>query len=68
MPEMKKVNHPQSKNASPSTDPTNPYSQEAAGMFLANEAANERRLDEPGLDDGDRERRAPGAEKPVLIP
>jgi len=33
---------------SPASDPTNPYRQEVAGEFLANECANERRLVEPG--------------------
>ncbi len=61
MNERNKVNHPRSKNSSPSTDPTNPCSQEATGVFLPNEAANERRLSEPGLTDLDRELRAPGA-------
>jgi len=44
---------------SPASDPTNPWRQEAAGEFLANERANERRLVEPGLTDRDREARGP---------
>jgi hypothetical protein len=43
---------------SPQTDPTNPHHQEAAGVFVPNEQANERRLDEPGLTDRDRDERA----------
>lgn len=49
---------------SPGTDPTNPWRQEAAGLWLANEQANERRVDEPGLTDWDREARARGMNVP----
>ena len=42
---------------SPATDPTNPWHQEAAGIFAANEEANERRIDEPGLTNRDRDER-----------
>lgn len=68
MSEEKRVNHPQSNNSSPSTDPTNPCSQESTGIFRPNEAANERRLSEPGLSDLDREKRASGAVKPAPRP
>lgn len=44
----------------PATDPTNRWSQEAAGVFAANERSNERRQDEPGLTDQDRHLRHPG--------
>ncbi len=55
---LKNKNELQSLWPSPATDPTNPYSQETAGQFLANELSNERRLVEPGLTDRDREARA----------
>jgi hypothetical protein len=42
---------------SPQTDPTNPNNQEAAGYMVAAEQANERRVDEPGLTDANRDRR-----------
>ena len=42
---------------SPETDPTNPFHQEAAGVWLHNERANERRVDEVGLTDDDRDER-----------
>lgn len=44
---------------SPGTDPTNPYRQESAGVNTASERANQRRVDEPGLTDQDRDRREP---------
>lgn len=43
--------------ASPATDPTNPYHQEATGVFATAEEVNERRQDEPGLTDEERARR-----------
>ena len=42
---------------SPETDPTNPFHQEAVGVFVPNERANERRVDEVGLTDEDRDER-----------
>jgi hypothetical protein len=42
----------------PQTDPTNPYRQEAAGVWVAAERAAERHQDEPGLTDLDRALRA----------
>lgn len=42
---------------SPGTDPTNRYRQEAVGVFVPNEQSNERRQDEPGLTDRDRQQR-----------
>jgi len=41
------------------TDPTNPCHQEAAGIWVPNEQATERRIDEPGLTDYDRDLRKP---------
>jgi len=43
--------------SSPQTDPTNPTHQEAAGEWTAAERASERRKDEPGLTEGDRDER-----------
>jgi hypothetical protein len=43
---------------SPQTDPTNPHRQEAAGVWVLNERANERRVDEVGLTDRDRDERS----------
>jgi hypothetical protein len=45
---------------SPSTDPTNPCSQEAVGLWAASERGNENRVDEPGLTDDDRLARSQG--------
>jgi hypothetical protein len=42
---------------SPQTDPTNPYRQESAGEWTRAEEENERRQDEPGLTDEDRQQR-----------
>jgi hypothetical protein len=44
---------------SPQTDPTNPYHQESVGEWVAAELATERKQDEPGLTDQDREEREP---------
>jgi hypothetical protein len=43
--------------ASPVTDPTNPFNQEPAGDWVANERAAERSNNEPGLTDLDRKQR-----------
>ena len=43
--------------AAPASDPTNPYNQEPAGDWVANERAAERRNNEPGLTDEERKRR-----------
>ena len=43
--------------ASPGTDPTSPIPQESTGEWARAEQENARRLDEPGLDDKDREHR-----------
>jgi hypothetical protein len=42
---------------SPASDPTNPYNQEPAGDWVANERATERSNNEPGLTDHDRKQR-----------
>lgn len=42
---------------SPGSDPTNPYNQEAAGDWVANERASDRRNSEPGITDRERGRR-----------
>jgi hypothetical protein len=44
-------------HTSPQTDPTNPFRQEAVGVWQRAEEENERRLAEPGLTDSDRQRR-----------
>jgi len=44
---------------SPGTDPTNPYHQEAVGVWLQAERQTERHNDEPGLTDRDRAERDP---------
>lgn len=41
----------------PITDPTNPHNQEPVGDWVANERAAERRNNEPGLTDHDRQQR-----------
>jgi hypothetical protein len=56
---------PTGPRPAPCTDPTNPCRQEAAGQFMAAEAANERRQDEPGMTDRDRALRDPGREVPA---
>jgi hypothetical protein len=43
--------------SSPATDPTSPIPQESTGEWVRAEQENARRLDEPGLQDEDRERR-----------
>ena len=43
----------------PSTDPTNPYHQEAVGVNVAGQRCNERKVDEPGLTEEDRALRGP---------
>jgi len=53
---------------SPGTDPTNPFRQEAAGIWVPNERANERRSDEVGLTDRDREERVSGGIVPNQAP
>ena len=45
--------------STPQTDPTNPVTQESTGQWAESERAAERRKDEPGLTDPDRERRNP---------
>jgi hypothetical protein len=45
------------RRSSPQTDPTNPFRQESAGHWLASERESERRQDEPGLIDRDRQER-----------
>jgi hypothetical protein len=60
MSEPSKTIRPAAPPPSPATDPTNRWSQEAAGMFAPNERSNERRQDEPGLTDEDRQVRHPG--------
>jgi hypothetical protein len=42
---------------SPQTDPTNPFRQESVGVFVPAERATERRIDEVGLTDRDRDER-----------
>lgn len=49
---------PKGPRASPESDPTNPYRQEAVGEWVNAERASERRTDQPGL--GDREREVQG--------
>ncbi len=44
---------------SPQTDPTNPWHQESVSEWVASERATERKQDEPGLTDRDREEREP---------
>lgn len=44
-------------NAAPTSDPTNPYNQKAAGDWTANERAAERKNIEPGLTDKERRQR-----------
>jgi hypothetical protein len=44
---------------SPGTDPTNPYRQESAGVWLSAERQAERHVDEVGLTDRDRVEREP---------
>jgi hypothetical protein len=41
----------------PGTDPTNPVTQESTGDWIAGEKAAERRNNEPGLTDGERQHR-----------
>ena len=43
--------------ATPITDPTNPHNQEPTGDWVANERAAERRNNEPGLTDNERQKR-----------
>jgi hypothetical protein len=43
--------------SSPQTDPTNPSNQEPTGDWVANEQAAERRNDEPGLTNRERQQR-----------
>lgn len=50
---------PGGTRSSPQTDPTNPYHQEASGEWAGAEQASERRQDEPGRTDEDRDERAP---------
>jgi hypothetical protein len=47
------------RRSSPQTDPTNPFRQESAGRWLPAERESERRQDEPGLTDRDRQERDP---------
>lgn len=47
------------RRSSPQTDPTNPSRQESTGRLLASERESERRQDEPGLTDLDRQERGP---------
>jgi hypothetical protein len=59
------VNQPQQladdrPRRAPETDPTNPYHEEAAGIFLPGDRAVGRSPDEPGLTDEDRDRREHG--------
>lgn len=49
---------PKGPRASPQSDPTNPYRQESVGEWVSAERASERRTDQPGL--GDREREEQG--------
>ncbi len=44
-------------HAAPQTDPTNPYHQEAVGVWTRAEEENERRSGEPGLTPQDHEER-----------
>jgi hypothetical protein len=44
---------------SPQTDPTNPWHQEAAGIFVLQEHTSDRKINEPGLTERDREDREP---------
>ena len=46
-----------SPRSSPQTDPTNPHAQEATGEWVTAEQTSERRADEPGLTERDREER-----------
>jgi hypothetical protein len=51
--------------SSPQTDPTNPYHQEAAGVWVANERAADWRVTEPGLTEAERSRRNYGGLPPA---
>lgn len=42
---------------SPATDPTNPHNQEPTGDWVANEHASDRRNNEPGMTNREREGR-----------
>jgi hypothetical protein len=52
-PELRHAERP-----APRTDPTNPYAEEAVGLFDPSRRANARSQDEPGLTDQDRDERA----------
>ena len=41
----------------PTTDPTNPHNQEATGDWVANSRSSDRRNNEPGLANKDRQQR-----------
>jgi hypothetical protein len=43
--------------SAPTSDPTNPHNQEAAGDWVANSRASDRRNNEPGLANRDRQQR-----------
>ena len=43
--------------SAPQTDPTNPYHQEAVGVWTRSEVVSVWKVDEPGLTDHDREER-----------
>jgi hypothetical protein len=55
-PEGDKTNNTQ-PIPSPGSDPTNPHNQEAAGDWVANEQASDRRNSEPGITDRERQQR-----------
>jgi hypothetical protein len=44
--------------SSPQTDPTNPYHEEAAGVWTRAEEVSVWKVDEPGLTDRDRKERS----------